>query len=151
MKIEDRKDLPIRFYDCPGIDKEEDRTMTLDVLEAVINGHVKGDSKVHVLRCHTCVKELDLGLHEIFQKSHSSFVDIFCSLVEFFEIEILLFIYNKYTLSTSCFALYRNQEKMDFAYSYQHLVIHFTVCHKKINSKNETVNYLFFFFLNHLF
>ncbi|XP_022309286.2 interferon-induced protein 44-like [Crassostrea virginica] len=45
MKIEDRKDLPIRFYDCPGIDKEEDRTMTLDVLEAVINGHVKDDSK----------------------------------------------------------------------------------------------------------
>lgn len=68
MKIEDRKDLPIRFYDCPGIDKEEDRTMTLDVLEAVINGHVKDDSKVHVLRCHTCVKELDLGLHEIIQK-----------------------------------------------------------------------------------
>lgn len=40
------KELPIRFYDCPGIDEEEDRTMTLDVLEAVIKGHVKPDSKV---------------------------------------------------------------------------------------------------------
>lgn len=40
------KDLPIRFYDCPGIDHDEEKTMTLDVLEAVINGHVKGDAMV---------------------------------------------------------------------------------------------------------
>lgn len=40
------KDIPIRLYDCPGISNEEHDTMDLDVLEAVINGHIKGDSKV---------------------------------------------------------------------------------------------------------
>nr|XP_022308769.1 interferon-induced protein 44-like isoform X2 [Crassostrea virginica] len=45
LRMDGGKVLPIRFYDCPGIDKDEDVTMNLDVLEAVINGHVKGDSK----------------------------------------------------------------------------------------------------------
>lgn len=46
INVEDKKDIPIRFYDCPGIDGDEDRTMTVDVLEAVIKGHVKPDSTV---------------------------------------------------------------------------------------------------------
>lgn len=46
MAVGGTKNLPIRFYDCPGIDQDEDETMNLDVLEAIINGHVKGDSQV---------------------------------------------------------------------------------------------------------
>nr|XP_022296599.1 interferon-induced protein 44-like isoform X2 [Crassostrea virginica] len=45
LTVEDKKDIPIRLYDCPGISNDEHDTMDLDVLEAVINGHIKGDSK----------------------------------------------------------------------------------------------------------
>ena len=38
--------LPIRFYDCPGIDGDEDERMDLQVLESVIDGHIRGDAKV---------------------------------------------------------------------------------------------------------
>ena len=46
ITLEDRNVLPIRFYDCPGIDEDEDEIMNIDVLEAVIKGHVRGDSQV---------------------------------------------------------------------------------------------------------
>ena len=40
--------LPIQFFDCPGIDNDEDETMTLDVLQAVIRGHVNENAKVFI-------------------------------------------------------------------------------------------------------
>ncbi|XP_022310669.2 interferon-induced protein 44-like isoform X1 [Crassostrea virginica] len=44
LKVGDTRVVPIRFYDCPGINEDEYNTMNLDVLEAVIKGHVKEDS-----------------------------------------------------------------------------------------------------------
>lgn len=62
MTVGGTKNLPIRFYDCPGIDNDEDETMDLDVLEAIINGHIKGDSKVHkLLRKHSLSALIQLG------------------------------------------------------------------------------------------
>ena len=55
------KNLPIRFFDCPGINHDEDETMTLEVLEAVINGHVIGDSKVFTTNAHILQKQFSIS------------------------------------------------------------------------------------------
>lgn len=46
IKIGGSRVLPIRFFDCPGIDAAEYERMDQKVLEAIVNGRVRGNTKV---------------------------------------------------------------------------------------------------------
>lgn len=55
MKLENKRSLPINFYDCPGINADEDERMNLQVLEAVIKGHVRGNVQVVIVQHFSCL------------------------------------------------------------------------------------------------